>query len=307
MTVRLTDQHRQNILSKADQWSGQLGECEYAGEIVVPEENLEGIAQLVRQNLDGNLHGQVGVCSLVLAVNCMHYDFDEDGFWPHFLHRLCLEDNSTNQNRFGLLIERKLESFGLLHEYREGPWRYVNALKEQCGITHKEIPRYADILLSIRSSYGWDGLRALDLRNFSQFISRYCPSGHLSKFLRSKSGWHFTRSVSRTLLQLESGHLQIEDLSSVRGYHPNFFSELLAHLSIQTLPTETTTATSFLQPRLAFLPDLMQIALIFSRDGVNQRAYTLGDQIITSTPYLLQDVHDFQTTFKGKIKYSQSS
>ena len=160
-----------HIIPAAEGWKNQLQTCQYAGEVVVPESEMDDLATLIRRYKDSTFEDQVGICLLILAVNCMYYDFDESGFWFHFLGRLNLSEAPSNRDRLGRIIEDRLDDFGLLREVREGPWRYVNALKEQCGITRKEIPHYADILRFFYDRYGWEGLRTIDLAAFRRSIS----------------------------------------------------------------------------------------------------------------------------------------
>jgi len=93
----------------AKKWTEELKSCEYAGEIVVHENELPVVAQQVREVLEYPFPPRISLdtstCLLVLAINCMYYDHDEEGFWVHFCELLKVQNNPQTQNWLGEMSE----------------------------------------------------------------------------------------------------------------------------------------------------------------------------------------------------------
>lgn len=187
-------------------WEQSLSTCQYAGEIVIPEGDLPVLATAIRRDLFSARRSTVTKTAVfVLAVNCMYYFHDEQGFWVHFCQLLEFPDDPQTQSWLGHMIENRLLRFGFLNEARYGPFRFVSPLREQTGITRQEIPRFADVLRNLSSRYGWAGIRALPRDFFNNLITAHLQSGHLCRFLQDDSGWRFTSDVVRSISQYRRG------------------------------------------------------------------------------------------------------
>jgi len=94
----------------AEEWAKRLKSCEYAGEVVVPEAKQPVIAKQVRPEIFSprRWSDTTSKCLLILAINCMYYDHDEEGFWVHFCNLLNMDDNQQSQALLGEMLEREL-------------------------------------------------------------------------------------------------------------------------------------------------------------------------------------------------------
>ena len=89
----------------AEEWATRLKFCEYAGEVVVPEEELPMIAKQVRRELfSPRRSAETRICLLILAINNMYYEHDEEGFWVHFCNLLSVDDNQHYQAGLGEML-----------------------------------------------------------------------------------------------------------------------------------------------------------------------------------------------------------
>lgn len=271
-----------NLDILAREWTQMLQNCQYAGELVVPEPDIGPLSEAIKRDIFSLPKAPaVRICVLVLAVNCMYYYHDEQGFWIHFCRLLDVVDDAQTEKRLGKMLESQLLKFNFLSQPRIGPFRYVSPLKEHCGITQQEIPRFANFLSLLSEHYGWDGIRILERELFNRIVSNRFPTGHLMRFLHEDSGWNFTREVARNISQYHRNVLTIHDLENLRGYRTRFFTELFNAFS--SLPISTTrNIINPPLPRLIFLPEYNQVALSFDPQAVNKRAYKYYDKIVSN-------------------------
>lgn len=285
----------------ARDWAKRLKSCEYAGEVVVPEAELPVIAKQVFRELF-SLHESAAYrkCLIILAINCMYYKHNEEGFWIHFCNLLNMANNQQSQAWLGKMLEDELLALGLLPHSRPGPFRFVSPLREQCGITRHEIPRFALLLNNLTERYGWDGIRALEREDFNQHVTSYVQGRHLSQFLKDDQGWFFTRDVARSVSQFQRNVLDLQDLEQLQGYRTGFFRELFRSLEKPQDKTHEFVCKKPPLPRLAFLPDFRQVALVFDQQCSNAGQYKLNGRIVHRNLNPLESEDMFDQTFEGE-------
>lgn len=293
----------------AQEWAKRLKSCEYAGEVVVPEAELPVIAkQVLRELFSPRRSAAYRKCLLILAINCMYYKHDEEGFWIHFCNLLNIDDNQQSHEWLGVMLEGELLALRLLPHSRPGPFRFVSPLREQCGITRHEIPRFAFLLNHLNERYGWDGIRTLERENFTQQVTAHVQGKHLSQFLKDDQGWFFTRDVARSVSQLQRNVLDLQDLEQLHGYRTGFFRELFD--ALEQPPDKTGPVTDPVTrpplPRLIFLPDFKQVALAFDQKGSNAGQYKLSGEIVRRNPIQLESEDMFDLTIGGERLNSDS-
>ena len=284
----------------AEEWATRLKFCEYAGEVVVPEEELPMIAKQVRRELfSPRRSAETRICLLILAINNMYYEHDEEGFWVHFCNLLSVDDNQHYQAGLGEMLENELLEQKLLAQARQGPFRYVSPIREQCGITRQEIPRFASLLNFLTERYGWDGIRVLDRENFNQKVMATVRGRHLSQFLFDDQGWSFVKDVARSMSQYQRKVLDLQGLEQLHGYRTGFFRELLDALELPSERAKSSVTRPSL-PRLVFLPDFKQIALSFDRQYINTGQYKLNGEIVQRDTLLLESEDLFDMVLDGE-------
>lgn len=287
------------------QWVRSLSRSQYAGELVIPEDDLPALSAAIRQDLfSARRSTSTKTALFVLAINCMYYYHDDSGFWIHFCQLLKVSDDSQTQSWLGDMIENQLLHFSFLDEARYGPFRYVSPLREQTGITRHEIPRFAGVLRNLSSKYGWPGIRALSRNSFNRLITADLQSGHLYRFLRDNSGWEFTIDVVRSISQYQRGILSLSDLMTLPGYRSGFFKKFFEELGRP--PQEPgMTASKPSCPRLAFVPDFRQVMVLFNQEAVHNRAYEFFGQRVSRTPIACSE-DMFKEQLWGKLRDSDS-
>ncbi|MCC6490205.1 MAG: hypothetical protein IT364_22160, partial [Candidatus Hydrogenedentes bacterium] len=250
MSVNVAD-----IEALAKEWARRLRQCQYAGELVIAEEELADVARKVRRDLfSARQSCRTRTCMLVLAINCMYYRHDEQGFWVHFCALMDVPNTLQHQSWLGGILESQLLDFHFLAKPGYGPFRYVTPVREQCGITRTEIPRFAELLSWMTDWHGWDGIRAMDHAQLAAISSGHLQNGHLARFLSSAQGYAFVRDVARNVSQFQRHILTREDLNTLTGYRTGFFAEFLEALSHTPLPSSKSVTRPPL-PRLMFLPE----------------------------------------------------
>jgi len=265
-----------------EKWSKELSDCQYAGELTILEEKLVPLAKLVRNELFSAHNPKKTKLSLfVVAINCMYYSHDEQGFWKHFCDLMDVSNEPASHQWLGSILENQLLHFNFISEVRSGPFRYVSPLKEQCGITRQEIPRFASLLIDLSDKFGWDGIRTLDRFTFNNYVISRFYSGHLLRFLREESGWNFTREVARTISQYQREVIDVTELQNLQGYRTGFFEELFSALDKPPVISRQRFSTPP-PPRLVFLPEYQRIALYFDQQFVQNRAYRYDNKLVIS-------------------------
>ena len=288
-----------NIEDLAKMWSCRLRACQYAGELVVGEAELPALAGTIRRDLFSDRRSQYTcTCLFVLAINCMYYYHDEQGFWTHFCELLDVSDSASSQSWLGEMFESQLLEYGFLPSAGYGPFRYVTPMREQCGITRTELPRFARLLSWMTECYGWDGIRLLEPAQLADIAFHHIPTGHLSRFLRTEQGCFFVRDVARNMSQFQRSIISIEDLNDLAGYRAGFFAELFDALgSMPDLVAESVSRPP--PPRLLFLPEFRQVGLCFDMLSLNKGRYKISSEIVRRTPLLWQIPDDYRAKITG--------
>ena len=293
--MMLASNDTQEVDRLAREWARRLHACQYAGELVVAEEDLPKLALTARRDLFSIRRSKhTETCMFVLAVNCMYYHHDEQGFWAHFCPLIGISDQAW----LGDIIESKLLEFHFLEQPRHGPYKNVTPLRDQCGISRSEIPLFADLLRWMSEQYGWDGIRVLDQEQLSSIVSARSLSGHLSGFLKAAQGHAFVRDVARNVSQFQRRILSMEELTTLTGYRSGFFAELFEAIGRTPSPSEANLTRPPL-PRLLFLPEFRQVGLCFDPRAVMRGDFRLEGEVVRQTPYLWQSPDDYGTSVAG--------
>lgn len=285
-------------------WEQFLSTCQYAGEIVIPEDDLPLLAVTIRRDLfSARRSTSTKTAVFVLAVNCMYYFHDEQGFWVHFCELLDVSNDPQVQSWLGHMIQNQLLWFGFVQEARYGPFRFVSPLREQTGITRQEIPRFADVLRNLSSRYGWAGIRVLSRDSFNNLIRAYLHSGHLCRFLQDDPGWKFTTDVVRSISQYRRGVLSLSELETIPGYRSGFFEELFEKLG-RPSQERARTASRPSCPRLVFVPEFRQVMILFDQEAVYKEAYEFLGQRVSRTPIPCSE-DMFKEELRGRLRDSE--
>lgn len=253
------------ILACAAEWQEKLRNCQYAGEVYLNPERLVRLARdFARSMRPGDALYETAL--LVLAVNCAYHYYDDEGFWPHFCRLLGIECTSANQNRIGRAIEMRLELLGLKRTTRTGPFRYVGAVLEQCGVSKRYIAALAGIVKELKKDLrSWDALFMMGEQEFRNRLGTVNCSRYLKDFLLDTDGWKFTLQVCELLMLYEQGELTLADLKELPGYQPDFWDEFIIHFHHKRQMDRRTILA--LRPRLLFVPERRCLAIRFpSRD-----------------------------------------
>lgn len=262
------------VLACAVEWQEKLRNCQYAGEVYLDQERLVQLARnFARFLTPGDVLCETAL--LVLAVNCAYHYYDDEGFWPHFCRLLGIECTSANQDRIGRAIERRLDLLGLKRTTRAGPFRYVGAVLEQCGVSKRYIAAFAGIVKELKKDFrSWDALLMMGEQDFRKRLGTVNCSRYLKDFLLDTAGWRFTLQVCELLMLYEQGGLTIADLKELPGYQPDFWDEFIIHFH-QKRQTDQRAVLA-LCPRLLFLPENRCLAIRFPgrdyADGVRHPA-----------------------------------
>jgi hypothetical protein len=228
----------------------------------------------------------------------MYYYHNEEGFWVHFCRLMDVQDTPQNDSWLGEMLEAQLLNFGFLNEPGYGPFRYVTPMREQCGITRSEIPRFAELLLWLANRNGWDGIRVLDQSQFSDITLRHFPTGHLTRFLTGEQGYYFVRDVARNISQFQRHILSLEELKTLTGYRTGFFAELFDAIGRAPSSSVETVARPPL-PRLLFLPEYRQVGLCFDPAAIMKERFKIDGEMVRQNPLLWQNPTDYQLSITG--------
>jgi len=256
---------KENFREIAEIWLEKLESCQFAGEIYIDEDQMRQIAgEMIRKYDSGQITAdQYATILVITAVNCAYHYYDDEGFWPHFA-RLVRKDLSDFQmETFGRTIEVKLDTLGLLRTRRTGPFRYVGALLEQCGVSRRYIAPFARILRELSCGrQSWDSVVAISYREFQRIISELNCSKYLKSFLMDAEGWKFTIQVCQLLQYYELGIMTLTNLTEIPGFQPHFWQELISHLALRAR-TERKKQSLVFRPRICFFPEKGRIGLAF--------------------------------------------
>lgn len=215
-------------------YKNQLKKCRYAGELSLDEDELLSFSNAIRKYQYNLIKDDYEVGILVLAVNIAYYFYDDDGFWNHFKKITDLD----NSEWIGGIIERTLRRYKLLSIQRSGPFRYVGALLEQCGISRRYIPSFSFIIKELKRIYRGDRVLGLKYEEIIRFLKDYqCPK-YLKEFLLDESGATFTLQVLRFLRMYENGVISKGELSELNGFRPGFWDEVLSKFYVKPNESE---------------------------------------------------------------------
>ncbi|NSW84266.1 MAG: hypothetical protein HPY90_13525 [Syntrophothermus sp.] len=251
-----------NIFTLAVEWQEKLQNCKYAGEIYLDPELLEFLAREFSQYMleEDSLYETALV---VLAVNCAYHYYDDQGFWSHFCRLMKIENTIANQEKYGRIIEKRLELFGLKKLKRTGPFRYVGAILEQCGVSKRYIIPLASIIKEFKSPMSWNNLLMMGYRQFQNRVELISCSQYLKNFLKDTAGWKFTMQICHLLMLYEQGFMTQADLKGLPGYQPGFWEEFLFHFYNSCFKCIKNQVPVALKPRLVFVPQERCLAMFF--------------------------------------------
>ena len=252
---------KSDYIKKHSEWFKKLDKCEFVGEIYLAVEELQELANNV-MNIDciEEKHDLL----VIIAVNCAYHFYDDEGFWKHFLNLLGMSNNIANRELYGSIMETRLKKRGLLKRERQGPFRYVGSILEQCAVSKKYIYSFAGAIKELRNRYGWKGVFSIDYQQYLYFIRDLYCSRYLKSFLADPEGWEFTKQVAHLCELYDSGTLSQNDLESLSGFQPDFWKEFLAVLGTSSTNAIRTKFTPLDKPFLFFNPDRMTIGLNLS-------------------------------------------
>jgi hypothetical protein len=285
----------------AKNWLNALKQCDFAGEIDVSEETLEVVAPFISSGFESNVPSDLHhAARIIFAVNCAYYA--DEGFWDYFCRLIHQGNDPASQTRFGRQIEESLMRFQFLIQPRYGPFRCVGPVLEQTGITRRSIPNFAEVLQECRGS-AWDDILTLSYHQFVYKVEGHQAGTYLGLFLKNdnKSGWEFTRSVARSLSQLESQRISWGGLQALPGYRPGFWKELKTHIDLVSGNAGRNQRLSAPLPRLVFDPGQAQVLIRFDHDWVERRAYIFDRDAIQNSEWPLTERNDFKRRYFGQI------
>ncbi|MBW1707854.1 MAG: hypothetical protein JRJ86_22295 [Deltaproteobacteria bacterium] len=138
-------------------WASKIHDYEYVGELALTYDEYEHYSSIFCDKYIGLGNGShlfywspYKTVLVVLAVNCAYFEYDDCGFWVHFLSRIGLSGRNDLQENIGSIIENYLFAKQFLDKKRKGPFRYVGAILEQCGVTKRYLPRFAEFIGNIQ-------------------------------------------------------------------------------------------------------------------------------------------------------------
>lgn len=218
--------------SKVAEWRRDVDHVLFMGQIALDQEETDHGLNALGRKLRHSLVWESHALSLtVLAVNCAYHYYDEWGFWFHYCRKLGLEGTTGQQTRLGVVIEKYLHQQFVSFNKRSGPFRFVGGILEQCGVTRRFLPQFANLLLQFDRIVGWVGVQHLGHIEYTAHISD-TYSKFLLQFLKDKAGWDLVTDVTRSLSQLQRGLLTPDQLCLLRGYRSGFWQQLLPLLRL---------------------------------------------------------------------------
>lgn len=278
----------------------ELHQCEFAGEIILSEEELCELAHIVRMELNSAIPASGAHERLIIAaVNCAYFYMNEDGFWKPFCEMIELEWCESTRSKIGERIEDALLHLKLLDAPGYGAFRYVTPVRMQVGLTRHDIPIFARLLEAARDDFGWDALKTLPDAELTRFLDAKHPAEtQFISFLKdSCSGARLLRDVVRHLVLRRQGLIDEAGLNSVRGYRPGFWLELITHLGSEA-GTARVAKSAAATPIFYFDKNRGECGLLFSRELVNRSAYRLDGEIVRESFNSLQRIEDYCEEFR---------
>ncbi|WP_419879602.1 hypothetical protein [Brevibacillus centrosporus] len=259
----------QELSDRISIYKKQIKSCHYVGEIGLDEDELPSFSAAIMKNEIELGREDYEVAVLVLAVNIAYYFYDDEGYWQHFQKLTGIE----NTNMIGRTIERTLRRYGLLSVQRYGPFRYVGAILEQCGISRKYIPSFTFILKELKRVFRGDRLLELKYSDIIGFLKEFYCAKYLKEFLLDEEGATLTLQVLKIIKMYEDGLIDKKELTALDGYRPGFWDEVLKNFSV--VPKERKTDVFYNKPAMRLDLSGHVLELIFPSqsfvDGMEDR------------------------------------
>jgi hypothetical protein len=296
-------------------WSSRLHEFDYLGELELDESEYKYYSALFSKGCD--LFPRAGVRLSVnyktvfatLAVNCAYFEYDHEGFWGHFLSLIGLQGQGSPeiQDALGHILEDFLYEKKFLKERRQGSFRYVGAVLEQCGISRRHLKRFAEFLkLGVRL-HGWAGLSIVSENAYQMLLPEEGMSGYLRKFLAERSGLEFVRNVARSIEQSRFSNDRLQYLTTLKGFRHSFWRELLGFLDEIDLIPLRTTVVGTPEPKLIYQPRLNRLVLMLDEENVRKRNYQFEDEIVSRAFIELLSTFDFKESYSFKVRSTSNT
>ena len=209
-------------------WGKLAAQLSFLGEIALSQTETTNYLHSLSSRIK-NQYSYYGyaVPISVLAVNCAYYHYDDSGFWHFFCKSLNLDCNPAIQAKLGEVIESYLRNLrGECFDERNGPFRYVSRILEECGISQYYMAPFVDFMKLLKGHHSWATVSALAYNNYKKCIPYGLPK-YLNNFLADISGWHFVTDVASSLSQYERNLIGPGDLCSLPGYRPDFWVDFL--------------------------------------------------------------------------------
>jgi len=257
------------LLDYVDDWKKDLQNCQYAGEIFL---SLSELNELAKEYISFSCQlekdrEKYELILVVLAVNCTYHYYDDEGFWKHFCALLEVNNTSAQQRLLGDAIENRLMKLGLLRMKRSGPFRYVGAVLEQCGVSRRHIARLAYIINDLIMSPGHEKLLGMGHFKYQKRIENTNCSSYLKDFLLDVAGWQFIMHIIEIVSYYENGTMSMSELIELPGYQPGFWEEFFDHF--ENVPSERKSYNKVIfKPRMVFVEEELCLGLSFSNPSL---------------------------------------
>ena len=304
-----------NINKIESEWASKIADYEFVGELALTKDEYEHYSSIfcdkciILQSDFSSLYGfPYKTVLVVLAVNCAYFEYDDNGFWFHFLSRIGLADRKV-QKTIGSIIEGYLIEHQFLSEKREGPWRrFVGPILEQCGVTKRYLPRFAEFLKSGADKYSWEGLIIISKSSYEQLLPEEGMSSYLRKFLADTAGLEFVKTVVRSIVRSRLHSYPLQHLESLKGFRPSFWKELLDLLEANILkpPPASKVINIAPLPKFIYQPRLSRLAILFDDSNVRFGNYMLEDKKVSYSPVELESKSDFKEVYSIQFKSNDS-
>ena len=302
-----------DIKELESRWDSEITDYEYVGELALAYDEYEYYSSIFSDKCiilenDSYLLYRLPYKTVlvVLAANCAYFEYDDDGFWVHFLSRIGLADRNDLQETIGSIIEGYLFAKQFLDKKREGPFRYVGAILEQCGVTRRYLPRFAEFLKSGADKYSWEGLIIISKFSYEQLLPEEGMSSYLRKFLADTAGWEFVKTVARSIVQSRLHSYPLQFLKSLKGFRPSFWKELLDLLKADALRPPPVHKVNIPLPKFVYQPRLNRIAILFDDSNVRFGNYMLEDNKVSHSQVELESKSDFKDVYSIQFKSNDS-
>lgn len=295
-------------------WASKIADYEYVGELALTYDEYELCSSILRDNcisLDNDYHllywSPYKTVFVVLAVNCAYFEYDDNGFWVHFLSRIGLANRNDLQGNIGSIIEDYLITNHFLDKKRYGPFRYVGAILEQCGVTKRYLPRFAEFIKTGADRYSWAGLITISMSSYEKLLPEEGMSSYLHKFLSDSAGWKFVKDVIRSIEQARQHPSPLKFLESLKGFRPSFWRELWKLIETDFRKTTSAPRINIPLPKLVYQPELNRLAFLFDDSNVRLGNYMLDDKKVSHSAVELVSEVDFKETYFVKVKVKDSN